>query len=260
MAVHSSCDVDLLFVDVKELRVDNSKWTDVLSQVLPLLLVELGLDRVRVVGFGFGAGLWLELITRLPSKLTEGLHLLMNPEIPGRSPLSTGSTFAAIDASLHSKPLTQLIVLWVDSDASGRTRTNPDSRFAETFSLVSELAAAGRRPQDNQVLSVEVPSPTISVRSIAKRGLSTAILVASETLVKSVATFINSSDLCDVSVGANGAIEPSTVDPIDSLITTLLTPFGPLLPVPDDAEQRELAATQRRVQIQNIVESVLHRP
>ena len=83
----SSIDCDIIFIEIKELVVNNARWLDLFPRLIPILISDhLKIFKLRVFANGFGAGIWLHSLPLLPrefliSKIS-GIHVLLNIEFP----------------------------------------------------------------------------------------------------------------------------------------------------------------------------------
>lgn len=174
--VYTECAVDCLFLELRELRLNCTKWCDIFPLILPPVLEKLGIDCVQVYAYGFGAGVFLQSIRALPERLIHGVHLMLNPEIPGHEEL----------VPRYVPPSCQLVCYWMDVP-HGRTRETCDSRFSEAY----RFFARSFPPFQN----CELPVGSFEVRPLAKGGEDFALFPNAEFL--SVLTSFAKADVIE---------------------------------------------------------------
>ena len=174
--VSTECEVDCLFLELRELRLNCTKWCDIFPLILPTVLEKLGIDCVQVYAYGFGAGVFLASICSLPETLIPGVHLMLNPEMPGHEEL----------VARHLPPSCELVCYWMDVP-HGRTRETCGSRFSETYRFIVESFPA--------VQICELPVGSFEVRPLAKGGEDFALFPNAEFL--SVLTSFAKADVIE---------------------------------------------------------------
>ena len=129
------CDVDVVFLDIREARTQPAKWCQIFPRALPLLLQHIGANNLMTVGYGFGAGLFLESLHLLPNCFGSN-HVCICPEFPARTAMH--SIREKLVAFLENQPETNIHCYWSDDDLF-RNRSDIGSRYTQTYECLNAL-------------------------------------------------------------------------------------------------------------------------
>ena len=197
MRLRSQSGHGLLFINLPLHRKDHTKWIQVFPQVLQNIMDELGVKHIKVFSYGYGAGLWLMSLPDLDPNVSEGLHVVINPEIPGYSRFPFGS----VKKFLSSSTGCHLISFWKDISPL-RLRKQGESRFQESFNSVQRL--------DLRNLDIIELQPDAFILKRLPRDPSNSfgeILFASDAFILSLCCILRAVDRTKLEIGIDGSIE-----------------------------------------------------
>lgn len=81
-AFHEKGDMNILFLEIEDARMNVNRWAECVGAVLPILITRMNIGQLQVLGFGSGAGAWF--MSQLSSNIVfqTGINVLVDPEMP----------------------------------------------------------------------------------------------------------------------------------------------------------------------------------
>ena len=206
--------VDIVAVNINESKDLPTCLTDVLSVLIPELVVHYRMPKWRTLGYGFGAGTLLSCLLKFPDAVLSkcaGVNTFLNLDFPGG--VFLGDRFVrSIRGFLERRRDMQFCFLW--KDGNGRDRSQSDSRFFTSYQTVSGLDLP------RQVLHVELPLDAFLMKNL-KRPKAAEILKFQPQILAGLVALVTVNSIMDLQL-IEGYLErrPQT-DEVGDLLATI---------------------------------------